>query len=111
MLDTEWVDSLVLDLLGDDRGLIFVALDDPRHERERGSEECLMSFGSHKNAFSQWLLEEVGRDKEFGVAERLQRSHAKDCLFPSPLHGVDLPIQLAGVELARRTFDAVPVRA
>src|SRR5450759_2695798 len=70
-----------------------------------------MRFRPNKNAFSQWLRHVVDRHEEFGIAECLQRSHAKNYSFAGALRSVDLPIQLAGIELSRRTLDAVPVGA
>ncbi len=51
----------------------------------------------------------VGRRKELGIAEGLQRADAQDDLFASRFSSIDLPIQLTGQEFSRSRFDLVPI--
>ena len=53
----------------------------------------------------------VPGNEELRVAERLHRADAHDDLLSGPLRGVNLPVELSGIEAAGPALDAVPVGA
>src|SRR5207245_2441803 len=58
----------------------------------------------------QRLQQAMGGHEELGVAERLDGTNRHDDLFAGTLRGIQLPVQLPGVERGRRRLDTIPVR-
>ena len=53
----------------------------------------------------------VAGNEELRVAERLNRADAQDDLLSGLLGGVNLPVELSGIEATGPVLDAIPVRA
>src|SRR6266566_1906528 len=110
MLHAQRVNRLVLELPGNDRLPIAVAGDDPGNE-VRGARDQLGIVGRlDQCALAQRFHEAVGRNEQLGIAERLYRSDGEDDLFACPLRGIELLVQLAGIERAGGRLDVIPIR-
>src|SRR5438552_10266666 len=110
MLHAQRVNRLVLELPGYDRLPIAVAGDDPGNEVRGARDQLGIVGGLYQCALAQRVQEAVGRNEQLGIAERLYRSDGEDDLFACPLRSIELLVQLAGIERARRRLDLIPVR-
>src|SRR6266851_1460925 len=62
-----------------------------------------------QRTLGQWTWESVPRHKELGVTEILDGANRQDHLLAGTLDRLELPIELAGVELVGPGFDLIPV--
>src|SRR4029077_8335251 len=109
MLEPKRVDRLVLELPRDHRVSTSIFDDDPGYESPGRRQKARMIFWPNQRTFAERSLDKVTRYVVLGIAEILDRSDCEDDLLSRSLRGLELPIELLGIEFVSGCFDAVPV--
>jgi hypothetical protein len=109
VLHAERVDGIVLNLPRHDRLAVAVSLHDAHRECRARIEQRRVSRGLDQLALAQRFGQMVAGNEELRVAERLDRADAHDDLLSGLLGGVNLPVEVSGVEAAGPVLDAIPV--
>jgi hypothetical protein len=111
MLHTERIDRFMFQLPRNHRTPVPVSLSYPPYELRCSGQEGRVGCRPHQGTLPEWSLETMHWYEELGIAEVLDRADRQDDVLAGSLGGFELPVELARIELARATFDPIPVRS